>query len=399
MTHAQLSASSAHRWLTCTPSGNLAQHFNENKLIHSSSVYAEEGREAHEYAEIRLSYELGKISKAMYTRKRKAFKENAKFYDAMFSQHVDEYVMQAMNQIREYKEAGKTVHVAELELKVDFSEWVPGGFGTADLVIIAGDTLHVWDLKFGRGVQVSVVENPQLKLYALGAYSVYSTCYSIENIRMTICQPRLYHTNTWGIPVRNLLDWGVNYVATTALLAKDGLGIFMPTEKACRFCPARAICKPRCKKELSEDFNLLPQEMNSDDIAGALRRISDIKQWCKEVEDYALTQARDKGVKFKGFKLVEGRSMRKIADEKAVCSCLIGEGYAVDEVMPRKLQTLTALEKLVGRKKLQETIGELIIKAAGKPTLVPEDDKRVELNSAKQVAEEFKDLKQKGEVK
>jgi hypothetical protein len=369
--HAQLSASSSHRWLHCTPSGNLAKHF---KLPpESGSPYAQEGTDAHTLAEIKLQYALGKIKKNTMTIRSKKLRETSEFHSLDFERHVDEYVNQVLELAKEYDKPA-----VDVEQRLDFSQWVPNGFGTADAVILAEPTLHIIDLKFGKGVAVSADQNSQLMLYALAAYYTYNLVYDFETVKMTIIQPRLYNTSTYELPVRDLLDWADNYVKPRAMLAIDGGGEFDPQGDVCRFCPAKAMCKARA--EYNTSFNTTdPGALTNDEIAAMLHLVKDIEAWCKDLAGYALTQARDHGVKFEGWKLVEGRSLRKITDPDKVSTVLAEQGYSEDDYAPRKLLSLTELEKLVGKVKLTQTLGDIIVKPAGAPTLVPADDKRPEI--------------------
>jgi hypothetical protein len=347
-----------------------------------------EGTLAHELAELKLRLEFGKIKKASYTRGYKKIKAS-EFYSRDFELAVDEYVEKIKELFANYRVENGAAEI-DFEIKTDFSKYVPQGFGTADCVIMSEPTLHVIDLKFGKGVEVSSEENSQLMLYALGAYLSYSLVYGFDQVAMTIIQPRLYNMSTYVLPVDELLKWAEQIVKPRAQKAFDGLGDFTPSEDGCRFCPAKAVCRARADEMnalVAKDFETEPAQLSSCEITELLSRTGEIASWCKDIENYALEQALA-GEKYQGFKLVEGRSVRKITDEKAVVEALVGQGgYNIEDVQPRKLATLTTLEKLVGRAEFNEVCGNWVVKPVGSPTLVKESDKRPEFAPVK--AEDF----------
>lgn len=384
--HAKLSASGSKRWLTCTPSAKLEELFPDDG---HGSVYAAEGTAAHALAELKLQYETRKINKSTFTRRFNKFKRENEFYNTSFDEAVDDYVNQVLEIIGGH---GDQVTDVLLEQRVDFSTWVPDAFGTSDVIIMAEPTLHICDLKFGKGVPVSAEKNPQAMLYALGAYYEFGLAYEFEEVEMTIIQPRLNATSTYKLPLPELLDWAENYVKPRAKMAMNGEGEFRPTEDACRFCRAKAVCKARAEKNLEiakyefEEANLLSKE----DVADILAQASEIKKWLESVQDYALTQVRDHGGKIPGYKLVEGRSNRIIEDKEQAASILQGAGFT-EIFKPQELLTLTALEKMVGRKEFNGLLKDFIIKPTGKATLVTEDDKRPEMNSTASALADFKE--------
>ena len=382
--HAKLSASSAKRWLNCTPSVKLSELFpDEGK----SSPFAAEGTAAHSLAELKLKYDTGKIKKSTFTRNFNKFKRENEWYSQSFDEAVDEYVGQVNEAIGSY---GDQVTDVLLEQQVDFSEWVPEGFGTSDVVILAEPVLHIYDLKFGRGVPVSAEENPQLMLYALGAYNEFNLAYDFETIKMSIVQPRLGAQSTYELSLEDLLTWAEEVVKPNAEKAMAGEGEFNPGEDTCRWCPAKAVCKARAEKNLEiaryefEDARVLSKQ----DISDILDQADEIKKWIEAVQEYALTQVRDLGEKIPGWKLVEGRSNRKLADAEKAVSILTAEGFK-DIFKPQELKTLTVLEKMVGKKQFNELLGDIITKPQGKPTLVTEDDKRPEINSVASAIADF----------
>lgn len=381
--HATLSASSSSRWLTCTPSVVVSAPYDKER---KDTTFTAEGTAAHALAELKLQFDTGKITKRKFNAQFKKFKADSEFYSTSFEEFVDDYVGFVNETIAGYEQPE-----VELEQRVNFSDWVPEGFGTSDVVIMTDSVLHIVDLKFGKGVPVSAIENTQLMLYALGTYYEFNLAYDFETVRMTIHQPRLYDTSTYELSVKELLDWGENFVKPRAKLAMAGQGEFVPSEKACRFCPAKAVCKARADKNLQDaikyDF-ADSNELEPEQISDILTNSKEIKKWLEDIEEWALIQARDKGQHFDGWKLVEGRSNRKITNADVAASILTEAGYS-DIFKPQELLTLTNLEKLVGKKKFGELLNDIIVKPEGKPTLVVETDKRPEISSIGQAVKDF----------
>jgi len=374
--HALLSASGAYRWLNCTPSARLTEKMEDTK-----SPYAEEGTLAHALGELLLKKELKLIKPKQFNQELKAIRENPMFFPDM-EEEVEEYanyVMEAYNAaLAKTKDA-----LIFLEEQLDYSSYVPDGFGTGDCIIIADGEMEIIDLKFGKGVEVSPIDNPQLKLYALGAYEKYGFIYGIDKIKMTIAQVRLNNISSWDINVKMLEEWAENELKPKAKLAFEGKGEFVPGPW-CGFCKAKTTCKARADMNLGlyQSYNQDPNLLSIEEIAGILGQVDDVIKWANDIKEYALEEAL-KGVKFPGWKLVEGRSNRKITDEAALAAILIKEGYQEEQIYkPKMLENITTLEKLVGKKKFAELAGNLIEKPPGKPTLVTEDDKRPELDSA-----------------
>lgn len=373
--HALLSASGAHRWIACPPSVKLEEGF-ENK----TSVYAEEGTLAHEIGELKLKFNLGEITKKKFNSELKKITEN-ELYTADMPDYVDKYVDICMEKIAEAK-AKSAYTEFKVEQKLDFSEWVPDGFGTGDFVIVADGVVEVCDLKYGKGIQVSAIGNPQMRLYALGAIAEYDFFYNIEKVKMTIIQPRLDNISTDEITVKELLKWADEVVKPKAELAIKGEGEFCAGEH-CGFCRAKSVCRARADKnlELARWEFRTTEILTANDIASILPKIDELVKWASDIKDYALEQALQ-GESFPGYKVVEGRSNRKYTDEAKITNILIEAGYG-DIYKPVELLTLTNMEKYVGKKKLNELIGNYIEKPLGKPTLVPETDKRPVYNPAK----------------
>ncbi|MDU4727657.1 DUF2800 domain-containing protein [Clostridium sp.] len=375
--HAILSASGASRWMACTPSAVLEQQF-ENK----SSVFAEEGTLAHELGELTLKLNLGEITKRTFNSKFKKIQEN-KLYSADMPDYVQTYVDICLERVSEAK-ATTPDALFKIEQRLDFSEWVPDGFGTGDFVIIADGTMEVCDLKYGKGVPVSANNNKQMMLYALGAIAEFNFLYDIQKVRMTIIQPRLDNISTFEVTTEDLLKWAEDYVRPRAELAIKGKGEFCAGDH-CKFCRAKAVCRARAEKnmELAKyDFEE-PALLDNNDVAYILSKIDELVNWAGDVKDFALEQALN-GEEYDGFKVVEGRSNRKYADTEAIVEILRDNNFNDPDIFkPSELITLTNMEKLVGKKKLTELIGDYIVKPPGKPTLVPIADKREPYNPAK----------------
>lgn len=356
--HAILSASGAHRWLKCPPSARLEEHFPDEP-----SPYAEEGTKAHKLAEGIL---LDKIDEPAPDEMNEMF------------EHVSRYVEVVLEKLI----PGADLYV---EQRLDFSPWVPEGFGTGDAVIVSDDVLEIIDLKYGKGVQVDAEGNPQLRLYALGAYNQFGMIYNFDRVRMTIVQPRLDHVSTEKLSLKELLQWGEE-IKPIAQKAFKGEGEFNPGPH-CRFCRARRSCRARAEYhlELARYEFKEPDLLDAKEIAEILKQAEDLAAWAKEIKEHALTLAFRDGVKIPGFKVVEGRSTRKITDDAELAKRLEAEGY---DPYKKVMKTLTELEKTVGKKRFAELADGLIVKPPGKPTLVEETDKRPEISRA---AMEFKD--------
>ena len=375
--HAKLSASGSHRWLTCTPSVKLEQPF-PNK----SSIYAEEGTLAHELGELGLRLNLKQITKAKYNAAVKVIKANELYTEDM-PDYVDRYVDTCMEKVAEAK-AKDPLSIFKVEQRLDFSEWVPQGFGTGDFVIISDGTIEIIDLKYGKGVPVSAKDNPQMRLYALGAIDEFDMVYEIENVKMTIVQPRLDSISTDEISKDDLIKWAEEYVKPKAELAMNGEGEYVAGEH-CGFCRAKSVCKARADKnlELAKYEFRTTETLSDNDIADILGKIDELVKWASDIKDYALEQAL-LGVVYPGYKVVEGRSNRKYTDVDRIADILIANEFTEDKIYkPQELLTLTKMESVVGKKKLTELIGDYIEKPPGKPTIVPEEDKRGPYNPAK----------------
>lgn len=380
--HARLSPSSADRWLHCP--GCIA--LSEQCPDPGSSPYADAGTVAHSLGELKLRQMIHEIDAKTFRQEYKAL-QASEFYSGEMEEATDFYLTQVAEAL---SAAGDD---AELMIEQQFTldEWVPESFGTSDAVVIGIDGhMHVFDLKYGQGIRVEAENNPQLRLYGLGALSLFGELYEIDTVTVTIVQPRLDHVASETLAVDELLAWADYYVKPRAKAAAEG------TEEResgywCRWCPAKARCRTRAQEALSvarDDFRE-PGLLSEDEIAEVLKKAENVKRWVDDVQAYALAQALD-GQQYKGWKLVEGRSVRKYADELKVAEALKGAGFDEALLYERKLYGITAMEKLVGKKKLAETLGELLIKPPGKPVLVPETDKREAISSADAARADFK---------
>lgn len=380
--HAKLSPSAAHRWINCPGSVALA----EQCPAAGTSDYAEEGTTAHALAEIKLRSFLeptGKPSPIM-AKELKQIKAS-EFYCGEMEEATDFY----RDVVTEKLLAGGPDAELMVEQQFSLAEWVPEGFGTADAVIISDNVIEVCDLKYGKGVKVDAKGNPQLRLYGLGAAWLFGDLYDFDTVRVTIIQPRLDHVSTEEIKLQELLLWAEDEVKPRAHMAIEGTD-YTAAGDWCRFCPAKAICRKRAEKnlELAKMEFKQPGLLTDEEIGQVLKQAEDLEKWVADVSAYALQQALD-GKTYEGWKLVEGRSIRKYADDLKVAETLKAAGYDEALLYERKLNGITAMEKLVGKKKLTEVLGDLIIKPAGKPALAPESDKRPAISTTEAAKADF----------
>ena len=381
--HAELPPSSAERWKNCPGSVTLSKQFPQD----TTSTYAEEGTHAHSVAELKLRYVNGEINSSNFTRKLNKLKKSE-----FWCGEMDEATNFYMDAVLEIKSGMGDDAELLIEQHFNLDEYVPESFGTSDAVVIGDGVINVIDLKYGKGVKVDAVNNSQLRLYGLGAAGLFEGIYDFDRVRMTIIQPRLDHISSEEISLEELRRWAAEEIRPAAEEALAG------SERTacgdwCQFCPAKAVCRARAEYclELARDEFKAPALLTTEEIGEVLRRAEAIKKWAADIADYALQQALA-GEHYDGWKVVEGRSNRKYADEVKVADRLKQEGFDEAMLYERKLLGLTAMEKLVGKKKLTETLGELIIKPAGKPVLVPESDKRDAISTAEQAKADFEDL-------
>lgn len=364
--HALLSASSSDRWLHCPPSARLCETYEDK-----GSDYAAEGTDAHTLCEYKLRKALGMETTDPT--------ENLTW----FNQEMDDCATGYAAYILELVEAAKENcpdPVVLIEQRVDFSRWVEEGFGTSDAILIADGTMHVIDYKHGLGVLVSAEDNPQMKCYALGALELFDGIYDIDTVSMTIYQPRRQNISTFEVSKDDLYRWADEVLKPTAELAFAGDGNFLCGEW-CGFCKAKNECRARVDANLElarYDFKL-PPLLTDEDIEDILSRVDALVSWASDIKEYALQQAIS-GKEWNGWKLVEGRSNRRYTNEAAVIQTVSNAGFDPYE---RKLLGITAMQKLLGKSRFDELLTAYIEKPQGKPTLVPESDKRPAMNTAK----------------
>ena len=363
--HALLSASGSKRWLTCTPSARLEATLPEPKRGNSAFDFSQEGTMAHTLGEIKLRYHYGQIGIEEYEREYEIIK-NTPYYNDDFEANVDNYVLYVRSQIGD----GDT---PLFEQRVDFSDWVPDGFGTADVVILSKHSVRVIDLKFGKGVPVYALDNPQLRLYALGAYSKFKEDFpDLKEVSYTIHQPRLDSISTDGTTVTKLLDWANTFVKSKAKKAWAGVGEFLPGDH-CQFCKAKAQCRARSdfNNELAKlEFRPAPL-LDENEMRLVLSKAQDLRTWVNDVEEYALEKAVNDNVIPDGYKLSTSVTHRKISDH-ALAAVVLKEKGMNEEVIwePRKLKSIAALEKLGPKGQVTAWLGDLVLRPEGSPRLV-----------------------------
>ena len=357
--HALLSASSAHRWMGCTPSARLEQEFADQE-----SEAAAEGSAAHALAE-------HKLRKALKLRSRKPV---SKYDSDEMDDYTTGYVEFVMEALAEAKLNCPDPQVL-IEQKLDFSCYVPDGFGTGDCLIVASPRLHVIDFKYGLGVLVDAYQNPQMMLYALGALRIFDCLYDITEVAMTIYQPRRENVSTWTISVDELREWAETTLKPKADLAFKGEGEYTPGSW-CQFCRAAVKCRARAeaKLELARFEFAQPPLLTDEEIEEILGKLDELTKWANEIVAYAQDAAINHGKEWSGFKLVESRTNRKYTDEDAVAHAAAAAGY--HDIYRKSLIPITEMEKLMGKQTFKEVLGGLVIKPAGRPTLVPASDKR-----------------------
>lgn len=379
--HALLSASSAHRWLHCTGSPLLEKEFPD-----TTSVYAQKGTLAHELCELKLKKYTTVMPKGAYTRAHNKIMKSELWQNEMegTSETYLEYVKSIML-------ACEIAPAVLIEKRVDFSRYVPEGFGTADCLILAGDTLHVIDYKHGKGVVVDADYNPQMMLYALGAMDELSLLYRFKSVHMVIVQPRVNNISEFTMSADELRDWGETAVKPKAEAAMSGNGEFEAGDW-CRFCRAKQQCKTRYESndslypQLSAQHD--PRLITLDDLGEYLRRGRDMAAWLEDMKEYALSESLA-GADVPGWKAVEGRGSRAFTDTDEAVETLVKNGIDESVLYERRVLTLAQMEKAVGKKAFGEIVGNLVVKNPGKPTLVEESDKRPKITNQPTAADVF----------
>jgi len=371
--HALLSASSSERWMNCPPSARLCENYEDK-----GSNYAAEGTDAHTLCEYKLKLALGI----------KAIDPTAEltYYDSEMEECATGYAEHILELLAVVKESCPDPLVLT-EQRVDFSKYVPEGFGTCDCIIVADGELIICDYKHGRGVQVEVEGNSQMRLYALGALEMFDGIYNIQTVDMIVYQPRRDNISSETLTKEALCQWADEDLKPAAELAFDGNGEFKCGDW-CVFCKAKHDCRTRaeCNLELAKYDFQPPPFLETHEIADILGRVDELVSWASDIKEYALAEAL-KGVTFDGFKVVEGRSNRRYTDDAAVAETVTQNGHDPYE---HKLLGITAMEKLLTKKRFAELLGSLVEKPQGKPTLVPVGDKRQEL-SITSAADDFAD--------
>lgn len=381
--HAYLSASGSNRWLNCTKSPSLEESFED-----TTSIYAEEGTLAHEIGESLLNIFVGGNDGADIEDFNALVNEpNDLFYEGMVNE-VEIYTSYCIEKFNELK-ANDPLTIMDIEQRLDYSKYAPEGFGTGDCTLIGDSKIEIIDLKFGKGVQVDPKENSQLMLYGLGALEAYGFLYDIKEVTLTVAQVRLGGISSWTISADDLIKWGSEVVVPRARKAFEGKGSTNPGDW-CMFCKFKGQCKAR-SDYLVNIYKVYEERdketIELEDLAYILGHEKLIKNWLKDIEEYALGLGLS-GTKIPGFKVVEGRSNRRITDGEGLASALIKDGFKSEDVYrPKEIKTITALEKLVGKKDFETLSQGFIEKPDGKPTLAKDSDRRKSIVQA--VEDEF----------
>lgn len=382
--HALLSASSAHRWLVCTAAPKLEATFPD-----TTSEYAREGTLAHEICELKLTKYVTAMAKGTYTKKLNALKKH-ELYQPEMLETSEAY----MDYIKSVALSYPTAPAIAIERRVNFSDYAPDGFGTADCLLLAGDVLHVIDYKHGKGVVVDATENPQMKLYALGAMHDYAMLYQFKTAKMAIVQPRVGNISEFEMSADALLDWGETVVKPKAQKALSDGGEFNPGEH-CRFCRAKYACRARSEHfasfaELAQ-ARADPRLLTLDELGALLHDARMLKKWAEDLEEYALAECLE-GRAVPGWKAVEGRGSRAFTDADAAFEKLVAGGVEEAVLYERRPLTLAQAEKTIGKKMFTELVGDMVAKTPGKPTLALEADKRPAVTNAAKAADVFDGL-------
>ena len=361
--HSVLGASAADRWMNCTPSAQLTAGMEDE-----TTTFAAEGTAAHALCE-------WKVRKAL--KMRAGRRPTSDYWTDEMEEFTDDYRDYIMDLVGQAKQHCKDP-VTLIEQHLDFSCYVPDGFGTGDFLLVADKELNVVDFKYGRGVAVYADHNPQMMLYALGALNLFDCLYDIEKVTMTIFQPRLSSISTWTISTEELYQWAEEVLKPKAELAAKGEGDFV-SGSWCRFCKARNTCRARAESflELARMEFQPPALLSDEEVAEVMEKADELSKWASDVMAYAQAEAIENGKHWNGYKLVEGRSVRKFSDEAKVEAAAKEAGYT--DIYNKSLITLTAFEKLMGKEAFAEILGQYVTKPAGKLTLVPVSDKRPEV--------------------
>jgi hypothetical protein len=363
--HALLSASSSHRWINCPPSARLSENYEDK-----GSNYAAEGTDAHELCEYKLKNLLG-ISAKDPTK-------NLSYYNEEMEECANGYATYILELLEDAKQTCPDPQLL-IEQRLNLSKYVEGGFGTGDCVLVADNILQILDYKHGQGYLVEAKDNPQMMLYSLGALEIFDGIYDIASVSMTIYQPRKGNISTHTVPKESLYRWAEGVLKPAAMLAYAGDGEFKCGEW-CQFCKAKHECRARAEQNMElarYDFKL-PPLLSDTEVENILGNIDELMSWASDLKDFALQMAI-RGKQWNGYKLVEGRSYRRYTDEESVAEVVSSAGY---DPFEKKVIGVTAMTSLLGKKRFEEILGSYIEKPQGKPTLVPEGDKRPPINTA-----------------
>lgn len=357
--HARFSPSAANRRIHCPPSLLLEEQFEEGE-----SIYAAEGTAGHALAEHLVRKYL----------KRRTKRPTSEFYTDELIAAVDEYVSFVIAEIEEARRACKQPIIL-VEQRVDASEYVDNCFGTADMVIITDKVAHIIDLKLGKGVEVHAEENPQLMIYGLGVLHMAEALYDIETVRMTIFQPRLYNSSTWDVSPEYLKRWGEEVLRPAGAQALIGAGEFA-AGTWCRFCRARNQCRARAEHflEMAKMEFRQPALLSDEEVSEIIAKADELSKWASDVYAFAQDQAISHGKHWPGYKVVEGRSVRKFTSDEEVIQAAQQAGYK--DIFKHSLIGITEMERLMGKENFNTILGRLVYKPKGKLTLVPDSDKR-----------------------
>lgn len=389
--HSVLSPSGAHRWLSCTPSALLEQQFPDK-----GSEAAAEGTLAHELAELKLRnyFQTVEFGKTKFTRAVNKLKK-----DPLWKDEMQEYTEEYLDYVRNVALSFAGSPSVSIEKRVLLDAYIPHlegedpASGSADCILIGGGELHVIDFKYGKGVPVSAEGNPQLALYALGAYEAYKILYPVETVTLHIVQPRLGDPSSWSCPLSELLAFG-RWVKERAVLAIKGEGEFRPSDEACRFCRARGTCRARAERNVALAFDVgkKPPLISNEEMGAYLKKGSDVAAWLSDLKAIALSECLA-GKEVPGWKAVEGRGSREWTDMDEAFRKFVDSGIDEAVLWERKPLSLAQVEKVVGKKEFQELAGNYVIKKPGKPALVEESDKRPAITNMVTAQEAFKEEK------
>lgn len=381
--HARLSASGSKRWLACTPSVRLEENFKDK----GSSVFAREGTLAHEFSDYALRLLNDEITKGRYEEATAKLKKHELFTREMPAQ-VDKYVTYVTEQLAEARHKTPDAKLM-VEERLDFSHIVKNGFGTGDATIVTDIEMEIIDLKYGKGVRVDAENNSQLMLYGLGALRANELIYDIETVKLTIVQPRLNFISSWIISTEDLERWAEEEVKPKAALAYEGKGEQVAGDH-CRWCKAKAKCRAFAdlNNQLAKlDFKL-PELLTTEEIVMVYESLPRLTDYANSVAAYLKDQALQ-GNPVEGYKLVEGRSSRKWTDTELAADVLLAEGFKEEEIYNTKLKGIGDISGLMSKDDFDDKLGTFVIRPSGKPTLVPETDKRPAMGSAEQAKADF----------